>query len=180
MDFQNKQIKACGPCRTRKVKCVRFQGSCHSCIRRKNKCTFETQLPPISALLNPPEVPLNHLLNQRAAAWNLDHNVPTLVLTFLHHAGPNNNLFPLPVIFDLLHEPTMPEIFPLVLSAINHYLCPTSTANAHKAIQSLQRRDSKLLIASLSLLNQTPSYSTSQYNIPSPQSSEHTIFDYRL
>ncbi|KAJ9061121.1 hypothetical protein DSO57_1023678 [Entomophthora muscae] len=195
MDYQPKQSKACDACRTRKIKCLPTRdNNCQSCHRRGIICTFnKDQLPPIQTLLARPADPrfdsLSRLLNFRVTTWKLEPTVPHLVLSYLHHAGPNNSVFPISMIVELLQEPHLPEMLPLVLSAMDHHLHPSNatTSNAHRAMRCLRKRDSRLLLASLSILRQASATATLRQPAIddfSPLSSEKSVIepfpDYKL
>ncbi|KAJ9061122.1 hypothetical protein DSO57_1036527 [Entomophthora muscae] len=191
MNYIPEHFKACDSCRTRKVKCVRSKdGPCEPCQRRGHTCTFDKihshshKLPSIQSLLREPSDArldsLARLLDYRVASWKLEPSVPSLVLAFYRKAGPNNIKFPISLLFELLQESHMPDILPLILSAMDHHMrpSPTTTANGQKAIAFLNSRDSRLVIASLSIFD-NPNNSLLQPNpLPrmySPTSSEKSL-----
>ncbi|KAJ9076078.1 hypothetical protein DSO57_1029658 [Entomophthora muscae] len=161
-----KKSSACSTCRRRKVKCVQTsQAKCVSCLKRKDLCSFEVptqpkpfRLPPISTLLKLHPDPrcdqLLALLHQQTARWRLHLNVPSLVMSFFDKAGPNNIYFPIDVIFELFAETQEPEILPVILSVMEHHVCPSEASinSFHKSLSSLQEPKYKLLVASVSIL----------------------------
>ncbi|KAJ9076076.1 hypothetical protein DSO57_1029656 [Entomophthora muscae] len=156
-----KKTKACDVCRRRKTKCVLSHGdTCDLCQKRKTPCSFTTRqcprLPPISSLLHEPATcfdSITQLLQSRVLSWGLEPHVPSLVVAFLRSTGPSNPIFPISLLRELLNERQMPEVFPLILSAMDHRLNPSRSTleNARRSMDFLHARDSRLIISSLSI-----------------------------